>query len=409
MLILRLAWRSIWRYRRRTLITVLSIGLGLTFAIFFLTLADGIYSQIIDDGVRMQAGHITLENPGYREAPSVDLWIGGLDETRAWLEGMSAVSGTKLLVLGQGVARSGAGAVGVSVMGVEPDVERRTSPIARDVVEGRYLDKGDGAYAVIGSGLARRLNLKEGKKIVLSTNNVDGTLVEELCRVRGIFETGSDEIDGYLLQVPISFARRLFGLPAGSTTQLGVILGVPEEQGRVLRDIRDRLDGRKVAVYPWQEIIPELASYIRLDRGSNVFFQALLMFLILFTIFNTILMSVVERQREFAVLLALGTPESQLKRQVLVESAFIGAIGCVLGLLLGGLASYAVQVWGLDITSLYREGITISGLAVSTDIHARVTGATLLWTGGLVFAATLLISLFPMRRAVRVPIVETLR
>ncbi len=408
-MIVRLAWRSIWRYRRRTIITVVSIGLGLAFALFFLTMADGIYAKIIDDVARMQAGHITIENSEYRNAPSVDLWVDDLESIRPKIDALAGVEKTKLLLLGQGVARSGSGTVGVSVMGVEPSVEAETSPLAGHIVEGNYLADDDGAMVIVGSQLARRLNLQEGKKLVISTNDAGGSLVEELCRVKGIFEMGSDEIDGYLIQAPLSFARQLYGIPSGSATQLGVVLIDPDTQDEELSHIRQIVNREDTGVYPWQEIQPGVAGYIRLDRGSNVMFQVLLMFIILFTIFNTILMSVVERQREFAVLLALGSPPAQLQYQILIESAFIGLIGCVLGLLIGGLSSYAIQVWGWDLSTLYEEGITVSGFAMSTDIHSRVTAATLLWTGGIVFVSTLILSLWPMRRAVNIPMVEVLR
>ncbi len=405
----RLAWRSIWRNRRRTLITVLSIGFGLACAIFFIAIAEGVYAQLIDQVVRMQAGHITLENPDYREAPAVDLYLKASAPLRSRIERLDQVERTKLIVLGQGIARSGSGNVSATLMGIEPSVERETSPLARHMVAGRYLDDEDGPWVVIGSELARRLNLGVGKKMVLTTNDAAGNLVDELCRVRGIFETGSVEIDGYFIQGPIGFARRVFGLPEQGVTQLGVILRTPEAQEFVLREIRLAVAEQPISVLPWQKVIPEIASYIKLDKGSNLVFQAILVFLILFTIFNTLLMSVLEREREFAVLLALGTKPGQLRRQIFMESVFMGLIGCAIGLFVGGLTAWVAQVWGIDLRSLLEEGFTISGFAVSTKMHARVTAGLLLGTVGLVFGATLVLSFIPMRRATRVSISEQLR
>ena len=120
---------------------------------------------------------------------------------------------------------------------------------------------------------------------------------------------------------------------------MGIILLKPNTQEHVIQAVRQMVSDQSIAVHPWQQVLPEVASYIKLDRGSNIIFQALLVFLILFTIFNTLLMSVLERQREFAVLLAIGTKPSHLKLQILVESAYLGMIGCALGLVVGGLAS----------------------------------------------------------------------
>jgi ABC-type lipoprotein release transport system permease subunit len=391
------------------LITVLSIGFGLACAVFFVAIGEGVYAQLIDQVVRLQAGHITMENPSYRDAPAVDLWVKAPESLRSQIEKLPQVEQTKLLIMGQGIARSGSGDVSATLMGVEPSVELDTSPLVRHIIAGRYLNDDDGPWVVIGSELAKRLKLKVGKKMVLTTNDAAGNLVDELCRVRGIFETGSVEIDGYFIQAPLGFARRLFGLPEEGATQLGVVLRNPEAQESVLQEVRLMVAEQDIAVLPWQEIIPEIASYIKLDKGSNLIFQAILIFLILFTIFNTILMSVLEREREFAVLLALGTKPAQLRLQILMESAYLGLIGCGLGLLVGGLAAWAAQVWGIDLRSLLEEGFTISGFAVSAKMHARVTTGLLFGTAGLVFVATLILSLIPMHRAARLTIVDQLR
>ena len=408
-MLVRLAWRSIWRNRRRTIITVFSIGMGMAFAVFFICFAEGVYTEMIDNVVRMQAGHITLEHPDYHDAPAIDLYISDLAELRERIQAMPEVEETKLLVLGQGVARTGQGTVGAAIMGVEPSVEVQTSSLTKQIVSGRYLEDGDEALVVVGVKLARHLHLRTGKKLVLTTNDASGALTEELCRVAGIFETGVDEIDGYLVQTPIPFTRKLYGLPADSATQLGVILKKPETQGRMLKRISAMFPGNTVQVYPWQDIMPELANYIRLDKGSNLVMQAILLFLILFTIFNTILMSVMERQREFAVMLAIGTEPKLLRGQIALESFFIGLLGAVFGLIVGGSASYALQVYGFDITRLYSEGMSVSGVAISPVVHARVTPGVLITLTAIVIGATLIISLVPMRRATRVQIADTLR
>ena len=405
----RLAWRSVWRNKRRTIITVLSIALGLTFALFFITLAEGAYYQMIRDGVRMQAGHITLEHKEYRDAPAVDLYIKNPTELRQRIAALPDVEETKLLILGQGVARSGNGAVGVAVMGIEPSVEMKYSPIAKKIIDGEYLDDADTNLVVIGSALARRLKLDLGKKMVLTTNDANGELVEELCRVKGVFQTGSDEIDGFLVQLPVNFARKLFTMPEGSATQLGVILKNQDRLNGVLNKIRAMLPPGDVVALTWREVMPELAAYITLDRTSNYIFQIILISLILFTIFNTILMSVLERRQEFAILLAIGTPPRQLQLQVLFESAIIGIFGVFFGIILGASVAYYFQVYGLDFSSLLKEGVTVSGLAFETKMHARVTAPVLLWSALIVFFATLLLSVLPMRRAARTPFADILR
>lgn len=405
----RLAWRSIWRNRRRTLITVSSIGLGITFAIFLVALGEGIYSQMIENAIRMQAGHIVLQNPEYQDSPATDLWVTPSDAFRERVTSIRGVESVRRIISGQGMARSGSGGVGVLLLGIEPSIEKKTSPMARKLVAGEFLEEGDDALIVIGIDLAEQLDVEVGKKVILSVNDTKGELQEELCRVKGIFHTGAEEVDGYLVETPLAFARDLFALPPDGTTELAVILKRPGDQNRVLREVRADLAGTGAVALPWQAVLSDLAAYIRMDRVSNWTFQGLLIVIILFTIFNTIFMSVLERKHEFAVLLALGTPPRQIRRQVMVETAFLGLVGCGVGLLLGGVVSYVFQVHGVDIRHFYKEGISVAGLGIADEIRTKVTVSMLLWIGGIVYGATLLLGIIPMRQSVRLSIVDALR
>lgn len=410
-MIARMAWRNLWRRKRRTLITVASISLGLACVVFFLSLAEGVYAQLVDDAVRMLAGHVTVEHESYRDAPAVDLVVADSSSLRRRIEGVEGVAATKLLINGQGIARSGRGAVGVSIVGVEPEVEAKTSPLARKITAGRYLESGDDSLAVIGSALAERLGLAPGNKLVIASNDRDGNLVERLFRVAGIFKTGAEEFDGYLVEVRLADARGLFGLSEDDVTQLGVLARPGYDPARLCEQLvaavgNSELGRLHVAVRPWQQVIPELAAFIRLDRVSDHTFQALLVVLVLSTILNTLVMAVLERERELGVMLALGTSRGRLAALVLVEAAILAAIGCGAGLALGGAVSGLVQVYGWDLSSLYPNGMTLSGLALSTTIHARVTAHKLLVIGAMVFAATVILALFPAFRAARVSALE---
>jgi len=273
---IKLAWRSIWRNRRRTIITLFSMAIGLCIAIFFIAMGDGVYYQLVNDAARMQAGHITVENPGYRDAPAVDLYVSHADTLRKKLDALKGVKLTKKLVAGQAVIRSGRDSIGVAVLGVEPSVEIRTSPLPRHVTKGKYLADGDASLVIIGAKLARQLQVQVGSKVVITANNTAGDLVEELFHVKGIYETGTDEVDGYMVQAPLDSIAKLFGLPAHSATQLGVVLSEPEHQDAIYEAASVAATRKDAAVLRWQDVMPDLASYIKIDKGSNIVFQAVL-------------------------------------------------------------------------------------------------------------------------------------
>ena len=407
-LVLKLAWRSVWRNRRRTLISLSAIAFGLALAVFFIAFADGVYSQMIGDATRMQGGHFTIEHPDYREAPAVDLFVSDVTTKRSHIEALDGVVGTKALVFGQGVVTSASGAVGVILVGVEPAVEAAHSPVARKIVDGSYLEEGDGRRAVIGVKLAERLKLGVGKKLVITTNDAAGEIVEELFRVKGTFKLGADEMDAYLVQIPLSAARGLYGLGATDATQLGVLLNDPESRPVLMARTR-RIIAETDALRTWEEVIPELASYVRVDRGGNRIYQGIIIFLSLFTILNTILMSVLERTREMAVQLAIGVSPALLRLQVLFESALLGAMGSTLGVALGGGLGYWMQLEGLDISRFYGEGVDVSGFAIDTIVYAEVRFELMASMWLLVFGATVVMSLIPGRGIGRIAVADVLR
>jgi len=409
LIIALVAWRSIWRNRRRTLITVSSIAFGLSLALFFVAMAEGGYSQLVNDAVRMYAGHVTVEHPLYEEAPAADLNVRNAMALRGRIAVLPGVEGSKSLVLGQGLVKTAAGAVGVAVMGVDPREELEVSPLGGKIVKGDYLNVSDRGKVVIGAELADRLNLKVGRKLVVAGNNVNGDFVEELYRVRGIFKTGSDDADGYLVQMLLGEARAFYGMPRGSVTRLGVILDDPDKRHEIAARINDMPEAAGAAVLPWEKVLPELAAYVKVDRASNWVFQGLLIFLVLFTILNTILMSVLERSREFAVLMALGTSARRVRLQVFMEAVYINLIGCAAGLFAGSLVTYYFMVKGLDFSKMTSENMEVSGFAFSPILHPDLNLHIVGWVGGLVFAATFLLSLYPVWRSTRMRMAEVLR
>ena len=409
MMILKLAWRSLWRHRRRTLITVSAIVIGTALALFVISLGDGVYKKLVDEAVRMNAGYVTVEHRHYGRDLSIGLVVDGVESVREEAAAIEGVTGVKAIIQGQAVVSTGTGSAGVGFIGVDPDGERSVSPLALKIVEGRYLERDDERGVVLGARLAERLKLRPGKKMVVTTNDTQGQLVNEMLRVTGIFEVGMEEADGFLVQVPLAVARRVYRLGPDEATRVGVVVDNPQDQKRVLRELSGRLAGRNLAVLPWQEVMPDLAGFMAVDLGFNYVFQAIIMFLIGFTILNTILMSVLERSREFATLMAIGTSALRLRLQIAAESFFIGALGTGFGLLIGGAVSRYYQVRGIDFSGIYSDDTTIVGFAIDPLVKNYLTGHTLLLVGGFVLAMTILIGLYPTWRSARISIPDVLR
>ncbi|MHB8874195.1 MAG: ABC transporter permease [Myxococcaceae bacterium] len=407
--IVRVAWRSLFRNPRRTAITVSSIGFGLAISLFLVSMTAGIHRKAMEDGVRTIPGHLMIEHPAYALAPGAESSLAGVEELRRLALAVPGVSRTTAVALAQAMASTGAGSAGVTLVGIEPGIEVTRSPIPSKLVQGRYLTEEDDAGALVGARLAERLKLSIGKKLVLTSADLGGDLSSELVRVTGIFRTGAEEADGFLVQVHLASARRLLGLGADQASQVGVVLASPDDQPMVQAALEESLRGRGVMVQPWQDVMPELSGWMEVDRRFTRVMEFIILFLIAFTILNTLLMSAVERHREFAVLLALGTPPSTLRAQILVEAALLGALGCAFGLAVGCGGSLLAQVHGIDLTMFVKEAAYVGGIALERRVHNDLRLTQVLVLSGTVYLCTVLIGLYPMLKSTQVEVASLLR
>ena len=410
LLITKIGWRSIWRNKRRTLISLFSIIIGTGIPIFFVCIAWGFYAGLIDDVSRLMSGHITYEPVKYRNSPSNDLWVDDIQKINETLNSNAEVLSTKQIVNLQGVAHTAKGSVGISLMGIEPEKEIAISFLPETVIEGNYLSKEDGRWVVVGDQLAENLNISVGKKFVFTTNDIKGELVEELFRVKGIFKTGSKEIDGHFVQSDIEIARKIAGLGSDDVSQLGIIVKNPDTHENFLQDLQKSLAKKNGVFLSWQKIMPDVATTIRMDRTAISSFMIMLVVIVLFTMFSTILMSTLERKREFASLLAIGTQQKELKIQIFIETIFFGLIACPLGSLLG--IGFAKWVEGYDMMNVVggkSEDMSVGGFGMDTIITPLFSAPLILQISIFFFLAVQLLSILPIYLISRISITDELR
>ncbi len=410
MLIAKLAWRNLWRNTRRTLITLSSIGLGLSLLIWQETLDAGTYNMMIDKATRLMAGHVTVERKGYNEAPGTDLFVPSVSKILEAGKDLPGLKRPKVMIQAQAVASSGNGSSAINIIGLEPEPEVTESPLVKSLYKGRYIQSDDVRGVYIGAKLAERLQLDLGKKLVVTTTDSHGELSSDLLRVVGIFKTGSVEMDTYLVQVPLVAARRILNMGPDEATQVGFLLTNGSLQSEAMEHLRRAIaaDGNLV-VLPWEKEMPELAGWASSSQALNRGMLILMLMLVGFTILNTILMSVIERGREFATLLALGTPPGLVRLQVFFETVYLSVLGCISGLALGTLMALWGRRHGIDYGVFLKEGLSVGGFAADMVIHNYITVSKLMAVSLLIFVGTVVIGLYPTFRSTRVKVADSLR
>lgn len=410
MWIITLAWRNLWRNKRRTLITISSICFGLVIALVFIGLGDGTYGTMIDSAARLGSGHVTLENPDYRISLSTRLTLQSIEEISNRFQEIEEIQEWAPRIIGQAMLSTSYGSVGAAFMGVDPDQEKESTLFKEKIIQGTYLKGSKGRGALIGSRMAERLKVSIGSKMVITANNLHGEIASELLKVSGIFETGSKMIDGYVLQIPLNRARKLLGMKQEEVTQIAIFIDNQRETDHVVEKLKNIFSNfEKVSVLSWREVMPELAAYVELDGGSNYIFQIIIFIIIAAGILNTILMSVLERQYEFGVLLCLGMGPLSLLLLVMTETILLGILGVTTGTVLGLACNHYFTVKGFDLTLLTREDIDISGVALDPILYSDLYPDHLIITVVLVFLMTILVGIYPAIKAARSLPIELLK
>jgi len=415
LLLVKIGWRNLWRNPRGTLLTALALGLGLTLLLISLGLLDGSHEQMISEGVRFGTGHVVIQAQGYQDSGSQELLLPAraVSTTEEFLhtEAMKHVlRGVSPRLVASGLLSSAANADGVSILGVIPKEERAVSLIPQRIVEGTYLNDNKHSYVVIGTELARKLEVKIGAKIVLMTQAVQqpgteakdaggGEMQSTLLRVSGIFRTGIQAIDAHVIHLPLPVAQTLLGVP-GRVTQITVLLQREGDALMIATGLRKQLAGFPVEVLPWRESMPTLVQIFWLNSAFNYVMNAVVLAMVGLGILNTILMRVLERRYEFGLCTALGLRPLQLGVMIIGESLALTAISLALGLVLGLSVHYFFATHGLDMRWVFKSDLP-AALVFDPIIYSRLSPWRIASSVSIVFLTATVISFYPALKAAR--------
>jgi putative ABC transport system permease protein len=410
--LLRVAARNVVRQGRRSTLIAAAMTLGVATLAIFLALGDGMHAQWIDAGVRLADGHVTLEAPGYRPSMDVANRLDSLAVARARAAlatpDVAANVGAEAPRLAvNALASSAASALPVRALGVEPDAERRFSILPNRLVAGRVLQRGDRLEALVGQGLADRLNLRPGSRFVLAAPDKSGQVQEQLVHVAGVFKTGIREVDDGVVELPIETVRRWLDTP-GAATGIAVLLNRGRDTEAVARALR-ALVPPDIAVLTWRQTSPELDAAVRVDNFGNYIFNAILLSIVALAVLEALLVSVLHRQREFGVLQALGLSGWETSVVVLGEGVMLAGASGLAGLAMGFGVNWILSRTGIDLSKVMGDQLSISGAIVSPIVHpeARLSRA---WQGAAVVACLgVLASLYPMWQAARIDVADAVK
>jgi len=410
MLSIKLAWRNLLRYRLRTFITLLGVSLSLMLVQTYHNFTTGVYSYMVETGVRSGSGHIDICRGNYLKNTNSGLfyYAAGLPEKIAQIDGVQDVLPRIHL---SALAQSSRENRGIQLVGVEIAREMAVNPYLRNVPHGVLTEPWLNSDALVGSRLVRELKVGIGQKFVITAQDQHGDMVSELFRVRGIIKTGIRDIDHSLVMVARQKAASILGV-SDAVHEIAVVLddaGAAEAVYPVVRRLLEEAERPVLKAFSWEEAMPNLYNAIRYDYVSVKFLSMIVLVIVTIGVVNTLLMSVMERMHEFGMLRAVGTSPGRLQRMIMGEALLLGELAVVLGTLLGSLTTCYLVHYGFDLRLFIPENLEFGGVLYSSLLYARWDVGWMIESSVYMLLLCLLASIYPAIKASRVTPVEALR
>ena len=335
-----LAWRNIWRQPHRTALSLSSIAIAGTITVFLLALQQGAYGTMKESVLKLMDGFAQLQPPGYSDDPDIRKSIPDYGALISHLDGLPEVTAATPRAASYAILSNGPQSYGAAIIGVDPSSEIKVSNLGSTIIEGRYLAPADRNAVIVGAGLARNLKLKPGDSLTMLGAARDGSIAADILTVEGIFSTGSPALDRQVVEMPLARFQQDFAME-GSANLIAVSghrLSAINAAIPALQRIAQKND---LVARDWTELEPALHDVILLDASFSALLYASLVIIVVFIILNTLLMSVLERTREFGMLMAIGMRPAQIGRMVWLELLFLAGTGSAIGIALGS----AITAW----------------------------------------------------------------
>ncbi len=403
-----IAWRNLWRQKRRSIITAFAMATGVALCMSMVAFTDGMYTDMFEVMVEQQLGHVQVHHPDY---PAKGLVFDTLSGRTALLERVDALPGTVAAspkIVGFALLGGDTKSAGGQVVGIDPSRDRQVTSLHTRIKEGAYLGETAAHEIILGHKLAEDIEVALGSEVVAVTQATDGSVGNDLYTVVGIYKTGDVMMDNSGGFIHIDDAESLLYL-SDQAHGLTVLTDHANHIEAYAQTLSEAVASDDVQVQTWWEASPSTAEMMGM-RDASVFIMLGVVFTVAaFGVINTMLMSVFERTREMGVLRALGLRPGKLVWLVVLESFFLAALASTIGLIMGGLLDWYLVAHGLDFSSSLPDGFSFEGITLDPVMRGEVRPLGVIAPVLAVFFVSILASLWPAWRAARLQPVTAIR
>lgn len=391
-LYLRLAWRNIWRHRRRTVIIVLAMGLSLGMMMFYDGLMDGFNDAIAGNAVRVLGGNVQVHAEGYREKvdsnPLLPL-VNDAGVVKAALSHPDVIAAARRIQTG-GLVSNREGAFPMTIVGIDPEAEAPVSLIAEHIVDGRYLEPTDEDSILIGKGLAEALAIKVGDRVTMVGSDINKQNRQRTMTVIGIYDIGIPSMEKGTSYISLVEAQNLFNL-RGQSTEVQITLKRVGLESNVIAALAPALPGYEVE--SWANTYPELGNAVGRKNIVMDIFSVIIIMIAGIGILNLLLMAIYERTREIGLLGAMGLKPRQIATTFILEGALIGVVGVMAGIAIGLMTNLSLMQVGMDYSQF--AGVTEYMALISGKVYPTLGVSKLFGRATTILVIAALAALIP--------------
>lgn len=402
-MILKIAWRNIWRNKRRSLIVLSSIVISIAGVIFYDGLNNGMLNQMLFNQINTGVSHIQIHKKGFKDNKTVKDYIPDYRKVGEILRNNQSVKYFSERIIVFGLLSSATNSTGVYINGIEPSAEENVTIIKNSVTGGSYPD-GNKREILIGKSLAEKLGVGTGDKLVALSNTQSGMIGSDVFRISGVYETASSEFDKINVYIPVKYAQQMLEI-GDNVHEIAIITTDYNRAKDIKEEIKLQL-GDEYEVLDYADILPLLISMIELYKETMVIVDLIFGTALIFGIANVMLMAVIERIREFGVLRSIGMKASGLFYMIITEAMMIGIIGTAAGLIAGILINIPFFNSGINL-SVFAEGLKSFG--TGAIIYPVLSTANLISLALMVPLISIAAAIYPAYKSIKLEPVDAIR
>lgn len=364
MLFIRLAWRNLIRHRRRSLLTGLSMCLGFMVLSFSIGLTEGGYERLIALFTSMNTGHVQLLHPDYHESPTLYQTVKNLPSKLQQIREVPGVLAATARLEASGLAFAESKTSGVKLIGVEPESEEQVTSLRQRLAHGDWWSRSGEYQALLGSAVAQQLRLKTGDRMVVMTQAADGSMSHDFFEIIGVLKESF--VDDYHVIVDLASLQEFLVLPQQAHRIL--LRARHYDQSRELQQqLRQQLESWPPLQWQtWAELEREFVHSMEVDKSGNIILYVIIGMVVGLSVLNTVLMALMERRREFGVMLALGTRPRLLLVMIMLEVACL----LLLSLALACLMSTAINAYFMVHGIRFAEPVEFGGIMIDSMVSS---------------------------------------